>query len=108
MSSPNDGNNGLKNIAGELSEPAKFIVPILFGLLPFIGGILVIVYQAFQWMSGGVWPPISLIQGMQTISSAPWLTAPQSQFALYAIMDYLPLSLVLAAFGALVLKVTDR
>lgn len=108
MANPNDGNKGPKYIAGELSEPAKLIVPILFGLIPFIGGVLVILYQAFQWMSYGVWPSISLIQGLQTISSASWFTAPQSQFALHAVMDYIPLSLALAAFGGLVLKFTDR
>jgi hypothetical protein len=108
MSNPDEGNKSPKYVAGELSEPARLIIPILFGLIPFVGGVLVILYQAFQWMSYGVWPSISLIQGLQTTSTASWFTAPQSQFALHAVMNYIPLSLALAAFGALVLKVTDR
>lgn len=57
-------------------------------------------FQLASWFGSGVWPALSMLDGMAGVLSAEWVAVPQRLVALHGLMNWTPIGAVLLA-GAL-------
>lgn len=94
--------------ASEFGDLFGLLFLIVFGLAPFLAGVLLIGFQSWGWISTGVWQSWSVIDGLALASSGSWLSAPHSFFGLHAILNAVPLSLALCVLAALAFWVSEK
>ncbi len=93
---------------GEFSELFKVAAMFIFGILPFLAGVILIGFQAWGWLSTGLWPSWSLIDGLELVGAAEWISDQAGQSVARSILDVIPFSLALVALSGFSFWVSDR
>lgn len=72
----------------------------LFIMAGLVLGSAVLLFQAYTYLRYGMWPPISLIDGLSLVNFG-WATNPTDWKGLHKILSKIPLSLVFFIAGFL-------
>ena len=99
---------GSKFAASEFSELLKVAALFIFGILPFLAGVILVGFQAWSWLSTGLWPSWSLIDGLALIGAAEWIAGPAGQSLGHTILDAIPFSLALVGLSGVSFWISDR
>jgi hypothetical protein len=70
----------------------------ILGTLFFISGILVFIFQIFDYFQNGFWPDASLLAWLKQAGIA-WALNPNANPTLHKILQYIPFSLLLVVIG---------
>jgi hypothetical protein len=89
-------------LIGQPTETSNLVGELLSYILiaaPFVASLALIGFQVYVWLRSGIWPQISVLDGMKYVSSNDWLVNPTDWTGLHSILSNGSLSAAFAIFG---------